>query len=160
MAAAEQKKSYAVIKQFRGLNTKANRTAIDESEFAWIENAQPIGYGNIKIIPNSNAVVDSGANAVVFSNTVTHLTNVNIGLNDYVVSFMQNGSAQYYNIIRIPRKVPFRWIKDQHPLVVPLGSINACSAKSTSNSHIAKSVSIDVEILGRSIVHERYNIVV
>jgi hypothetical protein len=98
MAAAEQKKSYAVIKQFRGLNTKANRTAIDESEFNWIENAQPIGYGNIKIISNSEAVQDSGANAVVFSNTVTHLTNVNIGLNDYVVAFMQDGSAQYFNI--------------------------------------------------------------
>jgi len=98
MAAAEQKKSYAVIKQFRGLNTKANRTAIDESEFAWLENSQPIGYGNIKIIPNSQAVTDSGGNAVVFSNTVTHLTNINIGLNDYVVAFMQDGSAQYFNI--------------------------------------------------------------
>ena len=98
MAAAEQKKSYAVVKQFRGLNTKANRTAIDENEFNWIENAQPIGYANIKIIPNSEIVNDSTGNAVVFSNTVTHLTNVNIGLNDYVVAFMQNGSAQYYNI--------------------------------------------------------------
>jgi hypothetical protein len=98
MAAAEQKKSYAVVKQFRGLNTKANRTAIDENEFNWIENAQPIGYANIKIIPNSEIVTDSSGNAVVFSNTVTHLTNVNIGLNDYVVAFMQNGSAQYYNI--------------------------------------------------------------
>jgi hypothetical protein len=98
MAAAEQKKSYAVVKQFRGLNTKANRTAIDESEFAWLENAQPIGYANLKIIPNSEAVVDAGANAVVFSNTVTHLTSVNIGLNDYVVAFMDNGSAQYFNI--------------------------------------------------------------
>ena len=97
MAAAEQKKSYAVIKQFRGLNTKANRTAIDESEFSWIENAQPIGYGNIKIIP-SNSNVLAGANTVVFANTVTHLTNVNIGLNDYVVGFMQDGSAQYFNI--------------------------------------------------------------
>lgn len=98
MAAAEQKKSYAVIKQFRGINTKANRTAIDDSEFAWLENAQPIGYGNIKILPNSEAVQDSGANAVVFANTVTHLTNVNIGLNDYVVAFMEDGSAQYFNI--------------------------------------------------------------
>ena len=98
MAAAEQKKSYAVIKQFRGLNTKANRTAIDESEFAWLENAQPIGYGNIKITPNSQVVNNSVGNAVVFSNTVTHLTNVNIGLNDYVVAFMQDGSAQYFNI--------------------------------------------------------------
>ena len=98
MAAAEQKKSYAVIKQFRGLNTKANRTAIDESEFSWIENAQPIGYGNIKIIPTNSNVVDSGANTVVFANTVTHLSSVNIGLNDYVVAFMQNGSAQFFNI--------------------------------------------------------------
>jgi len=98
MAAAEQKKSYAVVKQFRSLNTKANRTAIDESEFAWLENAQPIGYANLKIIPNSEAVVDAGANAVVFSNTVTHLTSVNIGLNDYVVAFMDNGSAQYFNV--------------------------------------------------------------
>jgi hypothetical protein len=98
MAAAEQKKSYAVVKQFRGLNTKANRTAIDESEFSWIENAQPIGYANLKIIPTSQSVQDSGGNAVVFSNTVTHLTSVNIGLNDYVVAFMDNGSAQYFNI--------------------------------------------------------------
>jgi hypothetical protein len=98
MAAAEQKKSYAVIKQFRGLNTKANRTAIDESEFSWIENAQPIGYGNIKIIPTNSNVVDSGANTVVFANTVTHLSSVNIGLNDYVVGFMTNGSAQFFNI--------------------------------------------------------------
>jgi hypothetical protein len=98
MAAAEQKKSYAVVKQFRSLNTKANRTAIDESEFSWIENAQPIGYANLKIIPTSEPVQDSGGNAVVFSNTVTHLTSVNIGLNDYVVAFMDNGSAQYFNI--------------------------------------------------------------
>jgi hypothetical protein len=98
MAAAEQKKSYAVIKQFRGLNTKANRTAIDESEFSWIENAQPIGYGNVKIIPTNSNVLDSGANTVVFANTVTHLSSVNIGLNDYVVGFMSNGSAQFFNI--------------------------------------------------------------
>jgi hypothetical protein len=98
MAAAEQKKSYAVVKQFRSLNTKANRTAIDESEFSWIENAQPIGYANLKIIPTSEPVLNSGGNAVVFSNTVTHLTSVNIGLNDYVVAFMDNGSAQYFNI--------------------------------------------------------------
>ena len=98
MAAAEQKKSYAVIKQFRGLNTKANRTAIDESEFSWIENAQPIGYGNVKIIPTNSNVLDAGANTVVFANTVTHLTNVNIGLNDYVIGFMSDGSAQFFNI--------------------------------------------------------------
>ena len=43
MAAAEQKKSYKVIKQFRGVNTKANRTALEDGEFSWLENAMPIG---------------------------------------------------------------------------------------------------------------------
>lgn len=98
MAAAEQKKSYQVIKQFKGLNTKANRTAIGEDEFSWLENAQPIGFGNLKIISNRSTATDSGNTAVVFANTVTHLASVNIGVNDYVVAFQQNGAAQYFNI--------------------------------------------------------------
>ena len=65
MAATEQKKSYEVVKNFKGLNTKANRTAIEKDEFAWLENAMPIGYANLKIIPNY-----STAN-VTFGNNVT-----------------------------------------------------------------------------------------
>ena len=48
MAAAEQKKSYEVVKQFKGVNTKANRTAIGDDEFYWLEIAMPIGYGNLR----------------------------------------------------------------------------------------------------------------
>jgi hypothetical protein len=97
MAAAEQKKSYQVVKQFKGLNTKANRTAIDEAEFSWVENAQPIGYANLKVVPNSSNV--SIANSVVtFSNTVTVLSSVNIGIKDYVIAFLSDGSSQYYNV--------------------------------------------------------------
>ena len=98
MAAAEQKKSYQVIKQFKGLNTKANRTAIGEDEFSWIENAQPIGSGNIKIVPTYVSVKDSGGNAIAFSNTTTYLSSINIGVKDYAVSFLSDGSAQYYCI--------------------------------------------------------------
>jgi hypothetical protein len=97
MAAAEQKKSYQVIKNFKGLNTKANRTAIDESEFSWVENAQPVGYGNLKIIPTSSQVTIANA-AVTFSNTVTYLSSINLGIKDYVVAFQADGSAQYYNV--------------------------------------------------------------
>jgi hypothetical protein len=50
MAAVEQKKSYAVVKDFKGINTKNNRTVIDDGEFGWLENAMPIGFGNLKII--------------------------------------------------------------------------------------------------------------
>jgi hypothetical protein len=98
MAAAEQKKSYAVIKNFAGLNTKANRTAIKEEEFAWIENAMPIGFGNIKIVPAQSTVKDSGNTAVSFANTVTSFVSANIGLNDYIVGFEDNGRAEYFRI--------------------------------------------------------------
>jgi hypothetical protein len=99
MAAAEQKKSYKVVKQFKGLNTKANRTAIEEDEFSWIENVQPIGYGNARVIPSYISSKDSGGNAVVWSNTITHLTSCNIDITDYVIAFQTDGSAQYYNLV-------------------------------------------------------------
>jgi len=98
MAAAEQKKSYAVIKNFKGLNTKANRTAIDEEEFSWIENAMPIGFGNIKIVQSPTAVVTSGNAAVSFGNLVTTLESCNLGLSDYILAFEANGRGEYFKI--------------------------------------------------------------
>ena len=98
MAAAEQKKSYAVIKNFKGLNTKANRTAIDEEEFSWIENAMPIGFGNIKIVQAQSVVVDSGNAAVSFGNVVTTLESCNLGLSDYILAFEANGRGEYFKI--------------------------------------------------------------
>jgi len=98
MAAAEQKKSYAVVKNFTTLNTKANRTAIKEDEFAWIENAMPIGHGNIKVIPAQTTVKDSGNSAVSFANTVTSLTSANINVSDYLLGFESNGRAEYFNL--------------------------------------------------------------
>jgi hypothetical protein len=97
MAAAEQKKSYQVVKQFKGLNTKANRTAIDETEFSWVENAQPVGYANLKIVPTYSNVNIANV-AVTFSNTVTYLSSVNIGVKDYILAFLSDGSAQYYDV--------------------------------------------------------------
>jgi hypothetical protein len=98
MAAAEQKKSYAVIKNFKGLNTKANRTAIDEEEFSWIENAMPIGFGNIKIVQAQSVVVDSGNATVSFGNVVSTLESCNLGLSDYILAFEANGRGEYFKI--------------------------------------------------------------
>jgi hypothetical protein len=98
MAAAEQKKSYAVVKNFTSLNTKANRTAIKEDEFAWIENAMPIGHGNIKVIPAQSTVKDTGGNVIAFANTVSFLTSANIDINDYILGFEANGRAQYVKL--------------------------------------------------------------
>ena len=93
MAAAEQKKSYEVVKQFKGVNTKANRTAIGDDEFYWLENAMPIGYGNLKITPTY-----SNVGSVTFSNTVTFYCSANIGLTDYLIAFEADGSAEYVRL--------------------------------------------------------------
>ena len=100
MASAEQKKSYAVVKQFKGLNTKANRTAIDKDEFNWIENAMPIGFGNIKITPASSAVSNVGNVAVEFSNTVRYLTSANV-TDDYILASEANGQMEYFDLITL-----------------------------------------------------------
>ena len=93
MAAVEQKKSYFVSKDFKGVNVKNNRTAIGEGEFAWLENTQPIGYGNIKIVNSPQNVAN-----VSFANTVTYMASANINNTEFMFTFQQNGSAQYVNI--------------------------------------------------------------
>jgi hypothetical protein len=93
MAAAEQKKSYEVFKNFRGVNTKANRTAIGDDEFYWLENVMPIGYGNLKITPTYDAV-----GSVTFASTVVNFASANIGLTDYLVAFQSDGSCEYVNL--------------------------------------------------------------
>jgi hypothetical protein len=93
MAALEQKKSYFVSKDFKGINVTANRTAIGEGEFAWLENTQPIGFGNIKII---NA--PSNVAGVTFANTVSYMASANIQNTEYLFAFQEDGSAQYVNI--------------------------------------------------------------
>ena len=97
-ASPEQKKNYQVVKAFRGMNTRPNRTAIDDTEFSWLENMQPIGFGNIKAVPISANVTVTGGNAVVWSNTVSALYSVNLRNEDYIIAFQQNGGAEYYNI--------------------------------------------------------------
>lgn len=93
MAAAEQKKSYEVVKQFKGVNTKANRTAIGDDEFYWLENAMPVGYGNLKITPTY-----SNVGSVTFANTVTYYASGNVGLIDYLLAFQADGSAEYVRL--------------------------------------------------------------
>ena len=92
MAAAEQKKSYEVVKQFRGVNTKANRTAIGDDEFYWLENAMPSGYGNLKITPSYTDI------GVTFTHTVLYFFSGNIGLVDYLIAFESDGSAEYVRL--------------------------------------------------------------
>jgi hypothetical protein len=93
MAAVEQKKQYAVVKDFKGVNTKNSRTVIENGEFGWLENAMPIGFGNLRIIEGSEVV-----EATAFTANVTYMGSVNIQNNEYVLGFQDDGSAQYVNL--------------------------------------------------------------
>jgi hypothetical protein len=93
MATLEQRKSYFVSKDFKGVNVTNNRTAIGEGEFAWLENTQPIGFGNIRII---NA--PSNVAGITFANTVSYMASANIQNTEFLFAFQEDGSAQYVNI--------------------------------------------------------------
>jgi hypothetical protein len=92
MAAVEQKKSYQVIKQFEGLNTKANRTAISENQFSWLENLMPIGYANLKSMKGPR---NTGVN---FSGNVVSMFSANINNIDYLLAFKADGSCDFVNV--------------------------------------------------------------
>ena len=93
----EQRKQYQVVKAFKALNTKANRTAIADEEFSWIENIQPIGFGNLKVVP-AQATVSISGTPITWSSTVSTLTSWNVNNQDYIFAFQTDGSAQYYNV--------------------------------------------------------------
>ena len=93
MAALEQKKSYFVAKDFKGINVTNNRTAIGEGEFSWAENTQPIGFGNVKIVNAPDTIAN-----VSFANTVTYMAAANIQNTEFLFAFQEDGSAQYVNI--------------------------------------------------------------
>jgi hypothetical protein len=88
----EQKKSYQIVKNFKGLNTKANRTAIDESEFSWLENAMPVGYANLKIVSGYANLT------ATFSNVATSFFSASVNLVDYLIGFESNGAAEAINL--------------------------------------------------------------
>ncbi len=48
-----------VFREFRGLNTQAARQAIAPGEFSWLENVQPIGHGNAKVVADRSVILSS-----------------------------------------------------------------------------------------------------
>jgi len=92
MAAVEQKKSYLVTKQFKGINTKNNRTAIDDAEFSWLENLMPLGYGTLRALPAPDS------QSVTFGDDVSQLFTVNINNKDYVLAFEDDGRCEYVDL--------------------------------------------------------------
>lgn len=77
------------ITAFGTLNTKANRPAIADNEFSWIENFMPIGDGNMRTLPGEGATLYTATGG----KTVIYKLPFNFGAVSYIAVFLSDGSA-------------------------------------------------------------------
>lgn len=75
------------FEDFGSLNTKANRPAIDDKEFAWNENWLPIGAGNLRTL------WAEGPNLYTATKTVIYDYPFNFGTDSYIAVFYSDGTA-------------------------------------------------------------------
>lgn len=85
------------LKDFLGVNTQANRTAIAENQFAWLENLMPVGYANLRVVPYQGAAVQT------VPATVNYWKYVNINNTDYQICLCSNGAAYAVNLSSFAR---------------------------------------------------------
>jgi hypothetical protein len=78
-----------ILEKFGTINTKAKRTSIDDSEFAWLENMIPIGDGNLR------ALYDNGASIYTppVGRTIILSFAFNLAAVSYWAVFLDNGTA-------------------------------------------------------------------
>ena len=74
------------------MNTKANRTAIDQNEFSYLENVMPIGYGNLRVVPTYGSVL------ATVGSVPEYVQSGNIGNTNYLFVFQTDGRCQAMNL--------------------------------------------------------------
>lgn len=92
-ARGEGQKLYKIFREFEGVNTQSQRTNIGPTEFAWLENLQPIGPANLKTVP---AISTELAN--YSTDTVYYAQSVNINNIEYIISLAPNGKVFAFNV--------------------------------------------------------------
>jgi hypothetical protein len=85
----EDKREDFWVKNFAAMNTQADRTAIADNEFAWLENVMPVGPANLRVVPYQGSVVGS-----IPSSSITYWRYANISNTDYMMCFTSAGGAQ------------------------------------------------------------------
>ena len=88
----ESAKRNLALKDFAGVNTQADRTAIGDNEFSWLENLIPIGHANLKALPAASNVLATTAA------TIVSWQYVNINNTDLALIFLSDGSGYQYNL--------------------------------------------------------------
>lgn len=89
----EQKHQFLVLKKFRTLNTAPSREALAEDEFAWLENAMPIGDAFIKTVPQVGEPIATATAAI------DAMYNATLGTKHYQIMFTAAGGAQAVDLV-------------------------------------------------------------
>lgn len=90
---SETAKRSIALKDFAGVNTQADRTAIGQNEFSWLENLIPIGHANLRALPGPSGVLATTAA------TIVSWQYVNINNTDLILVFLSNGAGYQFNVI-------------------------------------------------------------
>jgi hypothetical protein len=77
-----------VFREFDGLNTQAARQAIKPTQFFWLEGVMPVGFGNLKTVPQKSAAL-----ATLTGETPYYSKNYNISNTQYMFYACQSGAA-------------------------------------------------------------------
>lgn len=89
---SEAKHDYIVLKKFKTINTQPSRTALEEQDFAWLENLMPIGDAYAPAVPAPDTAT------ATLSGTITRMRQVTIDTTDYMFCFTAAGGAQAVNM--------------------------------------------------------------
>jgi hypothetical protein len=81
------------VRQFLGVYTRADRTAIPDGYFFNLENMIPIGDQNMPTVPNISAALHDYAADIIYWSQ-----GVNLNGTEYLVNFSTNGKVFLYNI--------------------------------------------------------------
>jgi hypothetical protein len=81
------------FQEFGSVNTQAARQNIKDDEFAWIEGAQPVGFGNIKTLAKQSTSLATTPGSTYY------MLSLNIAGVDYMLMFCADGSAYQVNLL-------------------------------------------------------------
>lgn len=76
------------IREFKGLNTKSDRTGIDENEFSWLENYFPVAPSTLRALPSNGATL-----LTAVGKAVVYFLPFNIGATQLIAVFYSDGTA-------------------------------------------------------------------
>lgn len=89
----ERTKKNLVLSDFKGVNLQAIRQSIGKDEASWIENYLPIGFGNLKVVPNRSDILATLTGEVVY-----YTYSASIGGTNFVFAICVSGAAYQVNL--------------------------------------------------------------